>query len=125
MKNRDNEAPKIKIIDEIKTHITSFKRSKTTSAREKFSITSRNQSASNIPTKTPLVQSLASNGMKPGKSNSSLSDVLQWSFKPTPAKGNESDLELKFFRQNTSKKGVMKESERRQNSMQQHSVVHQ
>jgi len=51
--------------------------------------------------------------MKPGRSNSSLSDVLQWSFKPTPGKAAESDLELKFFRQNTSKKGAMKESERR------------
>ena len=61
--------------------------------------------------------------MKPGMTNSSLSDVLQWSFKPTPAKDNESDLELKFFKQNISKKGAMKESERRRSGIQ-HSVIH-
>lgn len=45
------------------------------------------------------------------------------SLKPTPAKNSETGLELKFFRQNTTKKGVMKESERRRSSIQ-HSIIH-
>ena len=75
-----------------------------------------------MPTKSPL---FTSNGnMKSGRSNSSLSEVLQWSLKPTPAKGAESDLELKFFKQNTSKKGAMKETELRRNSISKHNVTH-